>query len=46
MRAAENLGHFSGFFRGRGARPQDQVEVPTAVLVDYIDQHREEFGVG
>ena len=34
-----------GFFRGRGARPQDQVEVPTAVLVGSIDQHRDRFGV-
>ena len=30
-------------FRRGGARPQ--AEVTTAVLVDYIDQHREEFGV-
>ncbi|MFC7962860.1 IS3 family transposase [Rhodococcoides kroppenstedtii] len=44
-RANEILKTSAAFFRGRGTRPQDQVEVPTAVLVDYIDQHRGRFGV-
>jgi hypothetical protein len=35
-----------GLFRGGGARPQGEVtEVPTAVLVEYIDRHRDRFGV-
>ncbi|WP_246279909.1 IS3 family transposase [Nocardioides daedukensis] len=44
-RANEILKTSAAFFAAGGARPQDQVEVPTAVVVDYIDQHREEFGV-
>ncbi|WP_412475370.1 IS3 family transposase [Gordonia sp. LUNF6] len=44
-RANEILKTSAAFFAGSGARPQDQVEVPTAVLVDYIDQHRDRFGV-
>ncbi|WP_406049553.1 IS3 family transposase [Kribbella sp. NBC_00889] len=45
-RANEILKTASAFFRGGGARPQGEVtEVPTAVLVDYIDQHRGRFGV-
>ncbi|NLC97718.1 MAG: IS3 family transposase [Actinomycetales bacterium] len=44
-RANEILKTSAAFFRC-GARPQDQVtKVPTAVLVDYIDQHRNRFGV-
>ncbi|QIX27197.1 IS3 family transposase [Nocardioides sp. JQ2195] len=44
-RANEILKTSAAFFR-RGARPQDQVtKVPTAVLVDYIDQHRDRLGV-
>ncbi|WP_406051357.1 IS3 family transposase [Kribbella sp. NBC_00889] len=45
-RANEILKTASAFFAGGGARPQGEVtEVPTAVLVDYIDQHRGRFGV-
>ncbi|MDF1601920.1 IS3 family transposase [Nocardioides sp. YIM 152315] len=44
-RANEILKTSAAFFAAGGARPQDQVEVPTAVLVDYIDQHRDRFGV-
>ncbi|WP_372360462.1 IS3 family transposase [Agilicoccus flavus] len=44
-RANEILKTSAGFFRSGGARPQDQVEVPTAVLVDYIDEYRDRFGV-
>ena len=39
MRSADRV----GVFRRGGARPQ--AEVTTAVLVDYIDQHRHRFGV-
>ncbi|WP_460843866.1 IS3 family transposase [Nocardioides marmoraquaticus] len=42
-RANEILKTASAFFAGGGARPQ--AEVTTRVLVDYIDQHRERFGV-
>ncbi|WP_425436327.1 IS3 family transposase [Leucobacter massiliensis] len=45
-RANEILKTASAFFRGRGARPQAEVTgVPVAVLVDYIDEHRDRFGV-
>ncbi|WP_420481508.1 IS3 family transposase [Actinopolymorpha pittospori] len=44
-RANEILRTASAFFAAGGARPQDQVSVPTAVLVDYIDAHRDRFGV-
>nr|WP_226344066.1 IS3 family transposase [Agilicoccus flavus] len=44
-RANEILKTSAAFFAGGGARPQDQVEVPTAVLVDYIDEYRDRFGV-
>ncbi|WIY01954.1 IS3 family transposase [Amycolatopsis mongoliensis] len=49
-RANEILKTASAFFRRRGARPQNQVtpddsaprrEVPLAVVIDYIDDHRE-----
>ena len=35
----------SACFRGHGALPLDQAGMPTTVLVDYIDQHRDRFGV-
>ncbi|MGP7960680.1 IS3 family transposase [Sanguibacter sp. A247] len=44
-RANEILKTSAAFFAAGGARPQDQVEVPTAVLVDYINRHRDRFGV-
>ncbi|WP_240937878.1 IS3 family transposase [Nocardioides sp. JQ2195] len=45
-RANEILKTSAAFFAAGGARPQDQVtKVPTAVLVDYIDQHRDRLGV-
>ncbi|MGO0578285.1 IS3 family transposase [Ornithinimicrobium panacihumi] len=44
-RANEILKTSAAFFAAGGARPQAQVEVPTAVLVDYIDAHRDRFGV-
>ncbi|WP_374208949.1 IS3 family transposase [Microbacterium sp. CIAB417] len=45
-RANEILKTASAFFAGGGARPQAEVaEVPTAVLVEYIDEHRGRFGV-
>ena len=35
-----------GFFRRGGAGPQAEVtEVSTAVLVEYVDEHRDRFGV-
>ncbi|WP_259558154.1 IS3 family transposase [Brachybacterium sillae] len=42
-RANEILKTSAAFFAGRGARPQDQVarEVPTEVVVEYIDTHRD-----
>ncbi|HEX2177665.1 MAG TPA: IS3 family transposase [Nocardioidaceae bacterium] len=44
-RANEILRTASVFFAAGGARPQDDVaEVPTAVLVEYVDQHRDRFG--
>ncbi|WP_343986467.1 IS3 family transposase [Terrabacter terrae] len=42
-RANEILRTASAFFAGGGARPQAQVS--TAVLVEYIDEHRDRFGV-
>ena len=42
-RANEILRTASASFRRGGARPQ--AEVTTALLVDYIDRHRERFGV-
>jgi hypothetical protein len=42
-RANEILKTASAVLRRGGARPQ--AEVSTAVLVDYIDRHREKFGV-
>ncbi|WP_425309671.1 IS3 family transposase [Ammonicoccus fulvus] len=44
-RANEILKTSAAFFAAGGARPQDQVAVPVGVLVDYIDQHRDRFGV-
>ncbi|MER6987333.1 IS3 family transposase [Micrococcus luteus] len=45
-RANEILKTASAFFAGGGARPQAEVaEVPTAMLVEYIDEHRDRFGV-
>ncbi|WP_407635326.1 IS3 family transposase [Gryllotalpicola ginsengisoli] len=45
-RANEILKTASAFFRRGGARPQDQVaQVPVAVAVEYIDGHRDRFGV-
>ncbi|WP_148575820.1 IS3 family transposase [Nocardioides caldifontis] len=42
-RANDILKTASAFFAGGGARPQDQVS--TAVVVDYIDEHRAQHGV-
>ncbi|WP_245907383.1 IS3 family transposase [Leucobacter massiliensis] len=45
-RANEILKTASAFFAAGGARPQAEVTgVPVAVLVDYIDEHRDRFGV-
>ncbi|WP_156035520.1 IS3 family transposase [Terrabacter tumescens] len=46
-RANEILRTASAFFAGSGARPQAEVSttVPTGVLVEYIDEHRDRFGV-
>ncbi|WP_253820914.1 IS3 family transposase [Agromyces terreus] len=46
-RANEILKTASAFFAAGGARPQTQIarQVSTAVLVEYIDGHRDRFGV-
>ncbi|WP_227659627.1 IS3 family transposase [Georgenia subflava] len=47
-RANEILKTSAAFFAAGGARPQDQVarEVPTAVVVEYIDAHRDRIVEG
>ena len=45
LRCANEILDERGFLRCSGARPQDQEGVPTVVVVDYIDAHRDRFGV-